>query len=72
MRSNSQIDAFALERTNVYTDAADLGMAITNPFIPADVSAAIEARNSEADRDNDVAAIQFRRRQNDVFDRSND
>ena len=49
VRSNSQIEAFALEWTNVYTDAADRGMAITNPFIPADVSAAIEACNSETD-----------------------
>lgn len=37
VRSNSQIEAFALEWTDVYTDAADLGMAITNPNIPADV-----------------------------------
>lgn len=71
VRSNSRLEPFALEWTDVYTGADDLGMSITNPFIPADVAAAIAARNSDADPDNDVAAIQFRRRQNDVFDRSN-
>src|SRR5690606_31792236 len=71
VRSNSQIEAFALEWLDIYTDPDELGMSIANPFIPAEVAAAIAARNSDADPDNDVAAIQFRRRQNDVFDRSN-
>jgi len=71
VRSNSRLEPFAMDWTDVYTGADDLGMSIDNPFIPADVAAAIAARNSDADPDNDVAAIQFRRRQNDVFDRSN-
>ena len=71
VRSNSRLEPFAMDWTDVYTGADDLGMSIDNPFIPAEVAAAIAARNSDADPDNDVAAIQFRRRQNDVFDRSN-
>ena len=47
------------------------GLAIDNPFIPAPIAAEIAARNSDRDATNDVSFIAFRRRLNDVFDRSN-
>jgi len=47
------------------------GLAIDNPYIPAAIAADIAARNSDGDAANDVSYIAFRRRLNDVFDRSN-
>ena len=47
------------------------GLRIDNPFIPAPIAAEIAARNSDGDPDNDVSYIAFRRRLNDVFNRSN-
>lgn len=47
------------------------GLRIDNPYIPGAIAAAIAARNSDADPDNDVGLIAFRRRLSDVFDRSN-
>jgi len=47
------------------------GLAIDNAYIPGAMAAEIAARNSDADPDNDVSYIAFRRRLNDVFDRSN-
>lgn len=44
---------------------------IDNPFIPADIAAAIAAANSDASTTNDVGFIAFRRRSNEIFDRSN-
>lgn len=71
--SNSRLEPFALDLLNdVYFRAIDpFGIPITNPFIPDEIAAAIAAANSDADPDNDVDAIGGRRRQNDVFDRSN-
>jgi outer membrane receptor protein involved in Fe transport len=71
--SNSSLEPYALSAlSDIYYRAVDpYGMPITNPFIPATVAAAIAARNSDANPANDVDAIDFRRRQNDVFDRSN-
>lgn len=69
--SNSRLEPFALDWSDVYSQEDDLGISITNPFIPASVAAAITAANADGDATNDVAAIQFRRRQNEVFDRSN-
>ena len=73
VKSNASLEAFALANTDVYdqSDANNLGIPITNPFIPASIAAAIAARNADADPTNDVAALAFRRRQNEVFDRSN-
>lgn len=71
--SNSSLEPFALDLLNdiYFRDIDPYGIPITNPFIPAPIAAAIAAANSDADPTNDVAAINGRRRQNDVFDRSN-
>jgi iron complex outermembrane receptor protein len=72
VNASSQIEPFALDYTDLYDGSAgNLGIPITNAFIPAAVQAAIAAANSDADPTNDVAALGFRRRQNEVFDRSN-
>lgn len=66
--SNASIEPFALQNANVYDSG---GIPITNAFIPTSVANAIAAANSDANPDNNVGSIGFRRRQNDVFDRSN-
>lgn len=72
VKSNSRLEAFALDAGDIYDlNLSDPGMSITNPFIPASVKAAIIAANTDANASNNVTAIQFRRRQNEVFDRSN-
>ncbi len=72
VNSRSRLEPFPLDAGDIYDlNLADPGMPITNPFIPASVLAAITAANSDADTTNNVSGIQFRRRQNDVFDRSN-
>lgn len=67
VRSSSQIEPYAMGSDS------DLGFgyAIDNPFIPAAIQAQIAARNSDANPANDVDQISFRRRQNEVFSRSN-
>ncbi|QQV77461.1 TonB-dependent receptor [Sphingomonas aliaeris] len=52
-------------------DLGSLGYNIDNPFIPAAVAAQIAGLNSDANPANDVGFIGFRRRQNEVFSRSN-
>jgi len=69
VKSSSQIEATPLAYTDIYADGQ--GIPITNAFIPADIRAAIAARNSDGDPTNDVTSIGFRRRQNEVFTRSN-
>ncbi|WP_379922318.1 TonB-dependent receptor domain-containing protein [Erythrobacter sp. R86502] len=71
--SNSQIEPFALDLENdiFFRDIDPFGIPASNPFIPDDIAAAIAAANSDGDPTNDVDAISGRRRQNDVFDRSN-
>lgn len=72
VKSSSRIEATPLDYTDLYDGSVgNLGIPITNPFIPAAVQAAIAAANSDADPTNDVAALGFRRRQNEVFSRSN-
>ena len=72
VNSSSQIEPLALGSTDIYDgDTQGFGIGIDNPFIPTAVAAAIAARNSDADPANDVSYIGFRRRQNEVFDRSN-
>lgn len=66
-KSSSQIEALALDSINDATG----GYAIDNPFIPAAIRQQIIARNSDGITSNDVTSIQFRRRQNEVFSRSN-
>lgn len=71
--SNSRLEPYALDLLGdiYFRDIDPYGIPITNAFIPAPIAAAIAAANSDADPTNDVAAINGRRRQNDVFDRSN-
>lgn len=71
--SNSRLEPFALDILGdiYFRDIDPFGIPITNPFIPAPIAAAIAAANSDANPNNDVDAINGRRRQNDVFDRSN-
>jgi iron complex outermembrane receptor protein len=70
--SDASLEPLALDATDIYFRETDpFGIPITNPFIPADVAAAIAAANSDGDATNDVDSIGFRRRQNDVFNRSN-
>lgn len=71
--SNSRLEPFALDLLgDVYFRPIDpYGLPITNAFIPAPIAAAIAAANSDADPTNDVDAIGGRRRQSEVFDRSN-
>ena len=67
VKASSQIEPFALSSdTNL-----GFGYAIDNPFIPLAIQQQIAARNSDADPTNDVDEISFRRRQNEVFSRSN-
>jgi iron complex outermembrane receptor protein len=66
-KSSSQIEALALDSgLDVGT-----GYAIDNPYVPAAIRQQIIARNSDGIADNDVTSIAFRRRQNEVFSRSN-
>ena len=66
-KSSSQIEALALD------SGLDVGAgyAIDNPYIPAAIRQQIIARNSDGIASNDVTSIAFRRRQNEVFSRSN-
>jgi len=67
VNSSSEIEPSALDSQ---LDVG-VGYAIDNPFIPDSIRAEIAARNSDGIADNDVTSIQFRRRQNEVFSRSN-
>lgn len=71
--SNSRLEPYPLDLLGdiYFRDIDPYGIPITNAFIPAPIAAAIAAANSDADPTNDVDAIGGRRRQNDVFDRSN-
>jgi outer membrane receptor protein involved in Fe transport len=66
-KSSSQIEALALD-SQLDVGA---GYGIDNPFIPASIRQQIIARNSDGIASNDVTSIAFRRRQNEVFSRSN-
>lgn len=68
--SNSSLEASALQNSDIY-GSNSVGIPITNAFIPTSVAAAIAAANSDADPTNNVDTLLFRRRQNDVFNRSN-
>lgn len=66
-KSRSSLEPQAVANTDLGTD----GIPLTNPLIPAQIMAAITALNTDADPANDVTALPFRRRSNDIFDRSN-
>lgn len=68
--SNSSLEASALQESDIY-GTPGVGIPITNAFIPGSIAAAIAAANSDANPNNNVDTLLFRRRQNDVFDRSN-
>ncbi|WP_205481149.1 TonB-dependent receptor plug domain-containing protein [Sphingomonas arenae] len=78
VRSNSDIEALALDADDIYDgDTQGFGIPLTNAFIPAAVLAQVQAYNAtalaDADPDtNPITQIGFRRRQNEVFNRSND
>ena len=65
--SDSSIEPLSVQNADLGID----GISLTNPFIPTAISTAITAANSDANPDNDITAIAFRRRSNDIFDRSN-
>ncbi|MCG2842645.1 TonB-dependent receptor [Sandaracinobacter sp. RS1-74] len=67
VRSGSQIEALALSTPDIYATG---GIPITNAYIPQAVLDQVNAWNL-ANPENQVTAIDFRRRQNEVFDRSN-
>ena len=66
-KSSSQIEALALDSQ---LDTG-VGYGIDNPYIPDAIRQQIIARNSDGIASNDVTSIDFRRRQNEVFSRSN-
>jgi iron complex outermembrane receptor protein len=68
VKSSSAIEPYALDSD---TDLGGIGYSIDNPFLPAGIRAQIAARNGDADPTNDVDQISFRRRQNEIFSRSN-
>ena len=70
-KSSSQIEALPLDSFNDIGGFAAGGYSIDNPYIPAAIRQQIIARNSDGIASNDVTSIEFRRRQNEVFSRSN-
>ena len=71
VHSSAQIEPLALATADIYGEGQGFGIGIDNPFIPTEVATAIAARNSDGNPANDVSYIGFRRRQNEIFDRSN-
>lgn len=68
VRASGKLEPYSFEWLDIYKPA-DLGMPITNPYIPAAVKSFIAARNTDANSANDIVSIQFRRRQNEVYQR---
>ncbi len=71
VKSSALLEAYSFDWSFVYKDGA-LGMPITNAYIPADIRTLIDTRNADANPANDIVAIQYRRRQNEVYNRSNE
>ena len=71
VKSANMMEAYSFDWSFVYRDG-QAGMPITNAYIPAPIRSLIDARNSDADPTNDIAGIQFRRRQNEVYNRSHE
>ena len=69
--SRAKLEPYSFDYRFIYTDGG-LGMPITNAYIPDAIRDIIDTRNGNADPADDIQAIQFRRRQNEVYDRSND
>lgn len=68
-KSNSALEASALQTDDIYDSMAS-GIPITNAYIPQTIVDQILAHNT-ANPDNQITSLGFRRRQNEVFDRSN-
>lgn len=71
VKSSALLEAYSFDWSFVYKDGAQ-GMPITNAYIPAPIRSLIDSRNSDANPANDIVAIQYRRRQNEVYNRSNE
>jgi iron complex outermembrane recepter protein len=72
VKGTAQIEPLALGSAGSGSaNAGIFDIALDNPFIPANVLTAINAANTDAITTNNVTAIGFRRRSNDIFDRSN-
>jgi outer membrane receptor protein involved in Fe transport len=72
-KSRSRLEPQAVANTDLTNPDGSVyaGIPITNPFIPAGIRTAITAINTDADPTNNITALPFRRRSNDIFDRSN-
>lgn len=70
VKSSALLEAYSFDWSFIYKNG-ELGMPITNAYIPASIKTLIASRNGDADLSNDIKAIQFRRRQNEVYNRSN-
>jgi iron complex outermembrane receptor protein len=70
VKSSALLEAYSFDWSFIYKNG-ELGMPITNAYIPAAIRTLIATRNGDANPANDIAAIQFRRRQNEVYNRSN-
>lgn len=69
VKSSSSMEATPLDYTDIYTDG---GIPLTNAFIPQSVRDQIDAYNaSAAGAAAPITSLGFRRRQNEVFNRSN-
>ncbi|MBV5324091.1 MAG: hypothetical protein J0626_01825, partial [Rhodospirillaceae bacterium] len=71
VKSSALLEAYSFDWSFIYKNG-ELGMPITNAYIPASIQTLIASRNADADPANDIKAIQFRRRQNEVYNRSNE
>lgn len=70
VKSNASLEASAIAG-GLVPNPDVVGYGIDNPFIPQELRNIIDARNSDGDLTNDVTGLSFRRRFNEVFDRSN-
>ena len=72
-KARSSLEPQAVANTDLTNaDGTDYaGIPLTNPFIPQGILNYINGLNSDANPNNDVTALPFRRRSNDIFDRSN-
>lgn len=69
VKSDSSIEPLAIGSAG--STPGIINIALDNPFIPTAVSNAITAANTDANPNNNVTSIAFRRRSNEIFDRSN-
>lgn len=68
VKTNNRLEPFALAYDDVFDGTQ--GISIDNPFIPQEIQDAITSYNATALPADQVTSLQFRRRQNEVFDRS--